>query len=114
MNIDHQLRQLRPLGTWLVLALLSGHSSLSSDSGLTEVRKLSKREDGIVLIYKHTGDDANSIASQTGALLGKPLDPDATFTIATLDNRSVQAMYARLGIADAARRRGAARDKMTS
>jgi hypothetical protein len=79
--ISNYLGQLRPLGTWLVLALLSGCTALSSDSGLTEVRRISKREDGSVLIYKHTGDDANSIASQTGALLGKRLDPDAAVTI---------------------------------
>ena len=101
MNFNHQLRQLRPLGTWLVLAILSGCASLSSDTGLTEVRKLSKREDGSVLIYKHTGDDATSISSQTGALLGKPLDPDAAVSIAMLNNRALQAAYAELGIADA-------------
>ncbi len=101
MNIHHTLRRLRPLGTWFVLALLSGCSVLSSDTGLTEVRKLSKREDGTVLIYKHTGDDATSIASQTGALLGKPLDPAAAVTIAMLNNRNLQAAYAELGIADA-------------
>jgi hypothetical protein len=68
MNTDHQLGPWRPLSAWLVLAALSGCASLSSDAGLTEVQKLSKREDGSVLIYKHTGDDAASISSQTGAM----------------------------------------------
>ena len=101
MNLNRHPWQLRPLATWLVLALLSGCAALSSDSGLTEVRKLTRREDGGVLIYKHTGDDAASIASQTGALLGKPLDPDAAVSIAMLNNRALQAAYAELGIADA-------------
>lgn len=82
MSMIEHVRQLRPLSTALILALLEGCATISDDSGMHGVRTLSGMKGAARLVYKHTGDDNGRVNAQAGALLALELKLEAAVEIA--------------------------------
>ncbi|HEX8611608.1 MAG TPA: TolC family protein [Telluria sp.] len=97
---------MRPLSTPLrrialaaICAGAAGCASFSPDGGYADVRQLAQQRTSDTI--PATAPGAGSVERQVGALLAKPLSAEDAVTIALLNNRSLQAGYAELGIAEA-------------
>ena len=84
-------------GLAAVLAL-GGCASLSADGRYGEVRALAQARTAQEL--PATAPGSGAVDKQVADLLAKPLTPESAVTIALLNNRSLQADYAELGIAE--------------
>lgn len=98
---SHSMRS----GMLVALTLaLSGCASFSGDGGMDDVSAMTKERTGQPL-QKMTGNDDAANAQMTreslNKLLSKPLSADDAMRIALLNNRSLQASLAELGVAEA-------------
>jgi outer membrane protein TolC len=88
--------------TALIAALsLTGCAAFSSDGGMSVVTETAGREMAKQVAAIRTPDEAAVARSTVERLLKKPLSADAAVQIALLNNRSLQAAYNELGIAEA-------------
>lgn len=94
-------RKLKPLAAGAALLVLSGCATFSNDGGLNDVSTLTKQRTGEAVTQTKTDADAATTATLTNELLAKPLTPDAAVRLAMLNNKSLQASLAELGIAEA-------------
>ncbi|MDQ1829758.1 TolC family protein [Massilia scottii] len=90
---------LRRIALAAICAGAAGCASFSPDGGYAEVRQLAQQRTGNAIPASAPG--AGSVEREVAALLAKPLSADDAVTVALLNNRSLQAGYAELGIAEA-------------
>lgn len=84
-----------------VMALLAGCTTFSKDGGFDTVSSAAKERLGKDAIVVRTEDDRNAVAKRTQELLAGPLTMDDAVQVALLNNRSLQASYAELGLSEA-------------
>ena len=83
------------------ITLLGGCAAVQPRSSFPEVAQGVIDATGYRVHWNSGGADDEAAASQVRTLLSKPLDADAAVQIALLNNRSLQAVYEDLGIAQA-------------
>ncbi|MEP6941710.1 MAG: TolC family protein [Betaproteobacteria bacterium] len=95
-------RPLRPSAFIVASCLLAlaGCSTLSPDDGADAVQRLARSRIGSNIILPRQNEPASS-AAVTGELLRKPLSAEAAVQIALLNNASLMASFAELGISEA-------------
>lgn len=81
--------------------LLSGCATFSNDGGFGAVAQATKTRSGAETRMLRNDDDRRALDEQLRKLLAEPLSADAAVQIALLNNRSLQARYWDLGIAEA-------------
>ncbi|KVA22761.1 TolC family protein [Burkholderia ubonensis] len=84
-----------------VMALLAGCTTFSKDGGFDTVSSAAKERLGKDAVIVRTEDDRNAVAKRTQELLAGPLTMDDAVQVALLNNRSLQASYAELGLSEA-------------
>ncbi|NHZ90260.1 RND transporter [Massilia sp. CCM 8733] len=82
-----------------ICAFAAGCASFAPDGGYAEVRQLAQQRTGDAIPAGAPG--TGNVEQQVTALLSRPLSAEDAVTIALLNNRSLQAGYAELGIAEA-------------
>lgn len=82
------------------VAALSGCASLSEDGGFQRVAQLSQERAGLTPSYQRTSEQSDQARERVHELLQQPLTVDRAVEIALLNNRTLQARYADLGIAE--------------
>src|SRR5438067_11990086 len=93
--------RLRNLAIALLSAVLVGCATKQDDSGFSSVQALARDRVGQSIRWNHNSDDAKAIADEVGRTLSTELTADAAVQVALLNNRSLQATYEELGIAQA-------------
>ena len=88
----------------VAVLLLSGCATVSSDGGLGGVARISQERlgpaaDGMRLL--RSDEDARALQALIAKKLEQPINPDDAIQIALLNNRSLQATYWSLGVAEA-------------
>jgi outer membrane protein TolC len=92
----------RKAATVLIASLsLAGCAAFSPDGGMSVVADTAGRDMTKQVAAIRTPDDAAAARETVARLLRKPLSADAAVQIALLNNRSLQAAYNELGIAEA-------------
>lgn len=91
-----------PLLVPLLAALLNGCTSFSADGGFDTVRQTAQQRLSQPTRWSRSASDADSITQEVHNLLGNPLSADAAVQIALINNRTLQAAYNELGLAEAA------------
>ena len=81
--------------------LLGGCATFSPDGGFETADRMAKERLGREAKWLRTPADENAAREQVKALLAQPLTVDDAVEIALLNNRSLQAAYAELGIVEA-------------
>jgi outer membrane protein TolC len=81
--------------------LLAGCSAFSPDGGMQPIKKFASTQLGKDVIAFRNDDDARAARGAVEHLLKRPLTADAAVQIALLNNRSLQAAYNELAIAEA-------------
>lgn len=84
-----------------ITLLVTGCASVSPDHGFNAVAETTKARLGKDARIVHTDADQRALAETIDALLRKPLATDDAVQIAILNNRSLQATYWSVGIAEA-------------
>lgn len=79
---------------------LGGCASYSSDGGFDTVQAMTQQRTGKPTTWIKSGADAATVERSVNAMLSKPLGVDDAVAIALLNNRSLQASYFELGIAE--------------
>lgn len=90
---------LKPFALGALVLLLGGCATFSPDGGMTAISALTKARIGQPVNRIAEGDTATAAAID--ALLRKPLDADGAVKIALMNNRSLQASFAQLGVSEA-------------
>jgi outer membrane protein TolC len=101
MNVPLHLPRLKPLAVGVAVLLLSGCAGFSRDGGLDAVSALTSERIGQPVALSKPGADTAQAENTVTQLLGKPLTPDSAVQVALLNNRSLRASLAQLGIAEA-------------
>lgn len=102
MRVERSMhRPLRLTALALTLLALTGCASVATDGAVGDVRQLVGGERAKAIQPVVTEDDEHQRGETVAALLSKPLDMDSAVRLAMLNNRSVQASLAELGIAQA-------------
>jgi len=83
------------------VALLAGCTTFSKDGGMNKVNELTKSRIQQEAPWIRSEQDASAAKAATRELLAKPLSVDDAVKVALLNNRSLQASYANLGISEA-------------
>ncbi|WP_228536078.1 TolC family protein [Noviherbaspirillum malthae] len=92
------------LATGLLSIFLTGCATFSADGGLDNVSAMTKERTGQdVRFSKPTSDTSSTTSDAVSQLLAKPLTPDTAVQIALANNKSLQASFAELGVAEADR-----------
>ncbi|MCE3261470.1 MAG: transporter [Pseudoduganella sp.] len=81
--------------------LLSGCATFSNDGGFGAVAQATKTRSGAETRLLRNDEDRRALDEQLGKLLAEPLGAEAAVQAALLNNRSLQARYWELGIAEA-------------
>ena len=97
MTMKRSLPILRPLASAVALLALAGCASLSPDGGQRDVQRMVQERGGPATPAVPSAQRERYIADR----LAKPISADDAVAIALLNNRSLQAGYAELGIAEA-------------
>jgi outer membrane protein TolC len=84
-----------------VVLLLSGCATVSQDRGFSAVSDLTQARIGKDARLVRNDDDARALAASINAILSKQLTVDQAVQVALLNNRSLQATYWNVGIAEA-------------
>lgn len=82
-------------------ALLSGCATFSNDGGFGAVAQATKSRSGAETRMLRNDDERRALDEQLKKLLAEPLSADGAVQVALLNNRSLQARYWDLGIAEA-------------
>jgi len=90
-------------GLAVLLAALTGCASFSPDGGFGVVQQLTAERLGtpVQLAWARQPGDLDPIGRRVDELLARPLGMDDAVQLALLNNRGLQAAYARLGITEA-------------
>ena len=96
-----EITRLKKMTSAAAALLLAGCASLSPDAGFKDVEKLTAARLEQRVQWNRTSDGEQAAAVLTQTLLAQPLTADAAVQIAFLNNRSLQATYGELGIAEA-------------
>lgn len=83
------------------VVLLSGCATFSNDGGFGAVAQTTKSRSGAETRLLRNEEDQRALDAQLRKLLAEPLSADAAVQVALLNNRSLQARYWDLGIAEA-------------
>ncbi|WP_374582814.1 TolC family protein [Pseudoduganella sp.] len=83
------------------VVLLSGCATFSNDGGFGAVAQATKTRSGADTRMLRNEEDQRALDAQLRKLLAEPLSADAAVQVALLNNRSLQARYWDLGIAEA-------------
>jgi outer membrane protein TolC len=83
-----------------MLLALGGCASFSTDGGFGAVQAMAQQRTGQTSTWIKSEGDAATIEKMVSAMLSKPLSVDDAVAIAMLNNRTLQASYAELGIAE--------------
>ncbi|WP_342114922.1 TolC family protein [Pseudoduganella sp. OTU4001] len=81
--------------------LLSGCATFSNDGGFGAVAQATKSRSGAETRMLRNDEDRRALDEQLRKLLAEPLSADAAVQVALLNNRSLQARYWDLGVAEA-------------
>lgn len=81
--------------------LLSGCATFSNDGGFGAVAQATKTRSGAETRMLRNEEDQRALEAQLRQLLAEPLTADAAVQVALLNNRSLQARYWDLGVAEA-------------
>lgn len=92
---------MRTLASATVLLALAGCASFSKDGGFDQVNALTKERTGQSTVWQRSAADSDMAEERVSELLAKPLTADSAVAIALLNNRSLQATFSDLGIAEA-------------
>jgi len=92
---------IRPALTLLTTLLLAGCASFSPDGGFGAVEQLTKERTGQQTAWQRGDAPSSATRVRIAELLKAPLTADSAVQIALLNNRTLQAGYAELGIAEA-------------
>ena len=79
---------------------LAGCASFTPDGGFDRVRELTRERTGQSPTYQRTAADTDAARVRVAELLKQPLTADAAVELAFLGNRSLQASFTELGIAE--------------
>lgn len=82
-------------------AALGGCVSFSEDGGFGTVQRAVSERTGLEAKWLRSPDEANSVQGRVKELLAQPLTAEASVQVALLNNPSLQASYAEMGIAEA-------------
>ncbi|MFC5474520.1 TolC family protein [Paraherbaspirillum soli] len=85
----------------MLLVTLAGCASFSDDHGFGQVRDIAQQRLGKEVSWTHTEAERVELQQTIDQLLQKPLSVDDAVQVALLNNRSLQAEYEELGIAEA-------------
>lgn len=85
----------------IAFMLLSGCATFSPDSGFGVVEQTSKARIGKEVKWVKSAADRSLVETRVAELLKKPLDVEEAVQVALLNNQSLQASFADLGIAEA-------------
>jgi outer membrane protein TolC len=88
------------IATALAALALAGCATYSPDGGFDAVEQLTKARIGQAPTYPRTDGQVDAAKARVAELLKQPLNADSVVGIALLNNRSLQASYADLGIAE--------------
>ncbi len=87
---------------WLLGPLvLAGCASLSDDARFGAVEQAVQERTGTQTRWVRSEDEAHSVRARVKELLAQPLSPESAVQIALLNNPSLQAGYAEVGLAEA-------------
>ncbi len=88
-----------PRLVWLLSVIqFGGCASLPKEHGLAEAQELASQRLGKQMQWRDRTTDERAVTETVRALLREPLTIDSAVQIALLNNRSLQAAYAQLGI----------------
>lgn len=96
-----QQRLARYLLMPLTATVITGCASFTPDGGFDAVASSVRSKSGMELERARTPEQAENTAKRVEQLLSRPLSADDAVQVALLTNRSLQAAYAELGIAEA-------------
>ena len=91
----------RPIAPTAVALALAGCASFSPDGGFNTVGVLTKERTGQAPTLLRTEADSQVAASRITELLKEPLTAEGAVELAYLNNRSLQASFSEIGIAEA-------------
>ena len=94
-------KTVRPIALVASLVFLGGCASFSQDGGFSSVQSLTKERIGKDIQRPNLSSSGETVENTIGPLLAKPLSVDDAVTISLLNNKSLQAAYGNLGIAEA-------------
>ena len=97
------MKRLASIASITLPALLAGCASFSPDGGQHNVSQLTQPRIQQPASWLRSADEQAGAQTAIHELLSKPLSPDDAVRVALLNNRSLQAAYADLGIAEADR-----------
>ena len=80
---------------------LTGCATFSPDGGFASINKVAQERLGSEAKWLRTESEASTAHDQVKVLLAKPLSAEDAVQVALLNNRSLQASYAELGIVEA-------------
>src|SRR5215467_3117507 len=84
----------------LVISLVTGCASLSTDGGFGAVKNIAKERIGSEPLWPRTDVEREAIQKTVRQILADPLSVDDAVHIALINNPGLQATYADLGIAE--------------
>jgi outer membrane protein TolC len=94
-------RSLMAMAVTAALLALTGCAGFTPDGGFDTVRRTTEEKTGATTRLLRNDEDRRALAEQLRTMLAQPLTPDDAVRIALLNNRSLQATYWELGIAEA-------------
>lgn len=89
-----------PLGG-LLIALLGGCSTFSSDGGFGSVAGEARTQLGVDVLWPRSADEKAKARALSDALLAHPLSADDAVEVALLNNHALQAFFQNLGVSEA-------------
>ncbi len=101
MACQHYLVRLKMASIGVAALMLGACASFSPDGGVGEVASLTRQRTGHMVQPAKTDSDRAAVDDTVRQLLAQPLTADSAVQIALLNNRSLQAALAELGIAEA-------------
>jgi cobalt-zinc-cadmium efflux system outer membrane protein len=92
---------LRNMAAPLLTMVLGGCATFSADGGFDSVSQTAQERLAQTTNWSRSTSAADSAVQEVRALLSTPLSPEAAVHIALINNRTLQAAYSELGIAEA-------------
>jgi outer membrane protein TolC len=101
MVIPQYRSRLGPFAVGVAVLAFSGCTSFSRDGGLDAVAAITKERTGQAVVFSKPGTNPAPAENTITELLSKPLSAEGAVHVALLNNRSLHASLAQLGIAEA-------------
>jgi outer membrane protein TolC len=93
--------RMKAITSGVLLALLAGCATVPREAGFSEVQQSTSARLEQAVVWRQGGAEDVEADASVRALLRKPLTTDAAVRVALLNNRSLQAEYEELGVAQA-------------